>query len=200
MKRIALLLIALLLTVALLPSCSSGPDPLEITEEEALRVLKDLVPRSYDLNVIFFGEGLPLDGMPETKPTTLQYLPVAEGSPYTKISELKKAAEAVYSSRYLTGVYVGAFEGVSAEEADGLLDTSVSPRYSEYGGKLHGDASAEAKDIRGRLEVLSATVGRCTPEYVTTRVTCREEDGDTVEVTILLTLENGVWLLDSPTY
>jgi len=200
MKRILLLLVALVLATGTVAACAPAEEPLEITEEEALRVLKDLVPRSYDLNVIFFGEGLPLEGMPETKPATLFYLPVSADSPYTKISDVKKAAAAVYSSRYLAGVYVAAFEGVAAESTDGLLNTSVSPRYTEYGGKLHGDASAEAKDIRGRLEVLSATVGRCTPEYVTTRVTCREEDGDTVEVTILLTLENGVWLLDSPTY
>ena len=39
-------------------SCSK-PKPLEISEEEALAVLTDLVPRSYEFNVIFFGEGLP---------------------------------------------------------------------------------------------------------------------------------------------
>lgn len=199
MKRILLLLLSLMLLVGTATACSSEK-PLEITEEEALRVLKDLVPRSYDLNVIFFGEGLPAEGVPETKPTTVVYLPVAAESPYAKIAEIKAAAANIYSSRYLNGVYVAAFEGVVAESTDGLLDTNVSPRYTEYGGKLYVDVSAEAKDIRGKLEVVSATVGRCTPQYVTTRVTCLEEDGDTVEVTILLTLENGVWLLDSPTY
>jgi hypothetical protein len=200
MKRILLFLLSLILLAGTVTACSSPAKPLEITQEEALAVLKDLVPKSYELNVIFFGEGLPLTDVPEEKPSSLFYCPVSEESPYTKISQVKAAAEKVYSARYLSGVYVGAFEGVIAESTDGLLDTNLSPRYKEYGGKLHGDVMADVKDIRGRLEVISATVGRCTPEYVSTRVTCREEDGDTTEITVLLTLENGVWLLDSPTY
>ena len=111
-----------------------------------------------------------------------------------------KKAEQVYSTRYLDGVYVAAFIGVLAESDDGMVDTTVSPRYQEIGGKLQADMAAKVKNIRGRLEVVSATVEDTTPTYVTTKATCLDEDGNTVVLTVLLTLENGVWLLDSPTY
>jgi len=197
MKRILLLLLSVMLLIAL-PAC--GEKNLEITAEDATAVLKDLVPRSYELNVIFFGEGLPVEDPPETKPTSVTYRPVVADCGYTSISQIMKAAEQVYSKRYLDGVYVAAFIGVSAESDDGMLDTTVSPRYQEIGGKLQADTAAQVKSIRGKLEVVSAAVEDATPTYVTTKATCLDEDGNTVVLTVLLTLENGVWLLDSPTY
>lgn len=197
MKRI---LILLLLPVLLMVSTSCAEKNLEITPEEATAVLKDLVPRSYELNVIFFGEGLPVEDPPETKPATVTYRPVTADCGYTSIAQIMRAAEQVYSKRYLDGVYVSAFIGVAAESEDGMLDTTVSPRYQEIGGKLQADTAASVKDIRGKLEVLSVTLGKATPTYVATEATCRDGEGNTVVMTVLLTLENGVWLLDSPTY
>ena len=197
MKRILLLLLSVMLLIAL---TACGEKDLEITVEDATAVLKDLVPRSYELNVIFFGEGLPVENPPETKPTSVTYQPVTADCGYTSISQIMKKAEQVYSTRYLDGVYVAAFIGVSAESDDGMVDTTVSPRYQEIGGKLQADIAAPVKNIRGKLEVVSATVEGATPTYVTTKVTCLDEDGNTVVLTVLLTLENGVWLLDSPTY
>ena len=197
MKRILLLLLSVMLLIAL---TACGEKDLEITVEDATAVLKDLVPRSYELNVIFFGEGLPVENPPETKPTSVTYQPVTADCGYTSISQIMKNAEQVYSTRYLDGVYVAAFIGVSAESDDGMVDTTVSPRYQEIGGKLQADIAAPLKNIRGKLEVVSATVEGATPTYVTTKATCLDEDGNTVVLTVLLTLENGVWLLDSPTY
>lgn len=197
MKR---LLILFLLPVLLLTAVSCREKDLEITVEEATEVLKELVPRSYELNVIFFGEGLPVENPPEVKPSAVSYQPVTADCGYTSVSQIMQKAEQVYSARYLSGVYVAAFMGVSAESDDGMLDTTVSPRYQEIGGKLQADTAAQVKKIRGRLEVLSATVEDATPTYVTTKAVCRDENGATVTLTVLLTIENGVWLLDSPTY
>lgn len=197
MKRIFLLLLSVMLLVAL-PAC--GEKDLEITVEDATTVLKDLVPRSHELNMIFFGEGLPVENPPETEPTSVTYQPVTADCGYTSIAQIMKKAEQVYSARYLDGVYVAAFIGVSAESDDGMVDTTVSPRYQEIGGKLQADIAAPVKNIRGKLEVVSATVEGATPTYVTTKATCLDEDGNTVILTVLLTLQNGVWLLDSPTY
>ena len=141
-----------------------------------------------------------MENPPETKPTSVTYQPVAADCGYTSISQIMKKAEQVYSARYLDGVYVAAFIGVAAESDDGMVDTTVSPRYQEIGGKLQADIAAPVKNIRGKLEVVSATVEGATPTYVTTKATCLDEDGNTVVLTVLLTLENGVWLLDSPTY
>ncbi len=197
MKRFFLCLLLLLLSLSLV---ACGEKDLEITEEEANAVLKELVPRSYELNVIFFGEGLAVENPPAVKPTSVTYRPVTADCGYTSIAQIMAKAEKVYSKRYLDGIYVAAFIGVASESSDGMLDTNVSPRYQEIGGKLQADVAAQVKDIRGRLEVVSATVEGATPTYVTTKATCRDESGNTVTITVLLTIENGVWLLDSPTY
>ncbi len=197
MKRFWVLLLLPILMMGLV-ACSEKP--LEITEEEANRVLKELVPLSYELNVIFFGEGLPVENPPAEKPATTTYLPVRQDSTYTSIAAIQKAAEKVYSKRYLDGVYISAFIGVAVESEDGMLDTSVSPRYQEFGGGLRMDISTDAMAIRGKRDVVSATVIGATPTYVTTEAVCRDENGNTETITILLTKENGVWLLDSPTY
>lgn len=197
MKRIGILLLIPLLLLGL---AACGPKPLSITEEEATVVLKELVPRSYELNVIFFGVGLPPKESPSEIPGQTHYLPVAEDCGYGTVQSIMDKAEQVYSRRYLDGVYVSAFIGVAGESTDGMLDTTVSPRYREWKGELQVDVAANVIPIRGRLQVVSATVGKATPTYVTTEATCLDESGKTVVITVLLAYENGVWLLDSPTY
>ncbi|MBQ4065991.1 MAG: hypothetical protein IJD10_07810 [Clostridia bacterium] len=200
MKRIVLFLTALMLCVGLASSCSEST--LTLTNEEATRILQDLVPRSHEINVIFYGEGLPVEDMPEVRPDTTTYKPVLGGGGYGSVADIKAAAEKIYTLNYLqSAVYPAAFEGISTESTDGLLDAAISPRYKEYGGKLHADvSSAKVKNIRGRLEVLSAEVRRCTATYVTVRGVCRDDQGETVELTFFLAPQNDTWLLDSPTY
>ena len=179
-------------------SCSEKP--LEISEEEALVVLKELVPKSYEFNVIFFGEGLPaVEEAYEEEHTSTAYYQVREDCGYHSVDAIKTAAEKVYSERYLSGVYVAAFEGVTAESSDGMLDTSVSPRYQEINGALHVDVSASSVAIKGELTVIAATVTQKTPEYVKLDMTY-SENGQEAVMTVFLTLQNGVWLLDGPTY
>ncbi len=198
MKRILLLLLAVL---CLLGGTACSEKKLEISEEEAAKVLTELVPLSYELNVIFFGEGLPVKDSPAERPTSTTYQAVSADSPYTSIAAIKAAAEKVYSKRYLDGIYVSAFVGVTQESEDGGMNTSVSPRYQEFGSGLHADVSVAPKpNMKGKLTVQSVKVGRATAEYVSTEATCLDEAGNTVVMTVLLTVENGVWLLDSPTY
>ena len=180
-----------------LVSCSK---PLKISDEEALMVLKDLVPKSYDINVIFFGEGLPaVDEAYKEEHSETAYFKVRDDAPYSSINDIKAAAEKVYSKRYLDGIYGGAFTGVATESSDGMVDASVSPRYKEIGGKLMVDVSVAPKQIRGRLEVISAEVTKKTPGYVIVSMTYSENGKQSV-ADAYLTLENDVWLLDGPTY
>ncbi len=199
-KSIAVLLAiitALSFIVGVFASCSK---PLKISDEEALTVLKDLVPKSYDINVIFFGEGLPaVDEAYKEEHSETAYFKVRDDVPYSSINDIKAAAEKVYSKRYLDGIYVGAFKGVATESSDGMVDASVSPRYKEIGGKLMVDVSVAPKQIRGRLEVISAEVTKKTPGYVIVSMTYSENGKQSV-ADAYLTLENDVWLLDGPTY
>ncbi len=196
MKRILLLLISLVLAVSMF-SCSK-PKPLKISEEEAYEVLCDLVPRSYEFNVIFFGEGLPHeDG--EYEDTTYVEVDMAR-SDYGSIPEIKTEVERVYSKRYLRSIYVNMFVGSKTTGKDGLLDNDVSPRYKVIGGKLMIDASYDKIEIMGRLTVVSTQIVKKTPKYVSVDAVCHDENGNEVNKRFFLTLENEVWLLDGPTY
>ena len=188
---------AFVLLAAAMLSLVSCKAPLKISEEEAYEALKTLIPASYDINVIFFGEGLPHEGAGDTGGKT-SYVKVTSKE-YLSVKDIKNAAEKVYSKRYLEGVYVAAFEGVASESSDGGLDTSVSPRYRDIGGELMFNASSSVRNIRGRLEVVSVTVGKRTSDYVKLSVVCRGDDGETT-IDAYLTKQSGTWLLDSPTY
>ncbi len=196
MKRILVLFLSLVLAASMF-SCSK-PKPLKISEEEAYEVLCDLVPRSYEFNVIFFGEGLPHeDG--EYEDTTYVEVDLAE-SKYGSIPEIKTEVEKVYSKRYLKSIYINMFVGSKTTSSDGLLDNDVSPRYKVIDGKLMIDASYDEVDIMGRLTVVSTAVVKKTPKYVSVDAVCQDESGNEIEKRFFLTLENGVWLLDGPTY
>ncbi len=185
------------LILSLFASCSL---PLKISDEEALAVLTDLVPKSYDINVIFFGGGLPaVEEAYEEEHTSTAYFKVREDCGYSSVDEIKTAAGKVYSSRYLDGVYVAAFQGVASESADGMVDMSLSARYKEIGGALMVNVAADARNIRGKLTVVSAEVTKKTSKYVIVSTTVTEDGKESV-MNIYLTVENGVWLLDSPTY
>ncbi len=196
MKRVLILLLALALALPLF-SCSK-PKPLKISEEEAYEVLCDLVPRSYEFNVIFFGEGLPHEGG-EYEDTTYVEVDLAE-SKYGSIPEIKVEVEKVYSKRYLKSIYINMFVGSKTTSQDGLLDNDVSPRYKVIDGKLMIDASYDEVDIMGRLTVVSTAVVKKTPKYVSVDAVCQDESGNEIEKRFFLTYENGVWLLDGPTY
>ncbi len=196
-KLTAALLSAVLLSAILLTACAM---PLKISDEEALAVLQDLVPKSHAINVIFFGEGLPaVEEGYEEEHTDTAYFPVREDCGYDSIRAIREAAERIYSSRYLEGVYVTAFQGLSSESSDGMVDLSYSARYREIGGKLMVNVAAPSVAIRGELQVLTAEVGKKTPDYVVVSSSVTE-NGKTFTVEFFLTRENGVWLLDGPTY
>ena len=199
MKKILLLLLAGLLAAGL---CACAR-PLSIGEEEALSVLTELVPLSYEINDMFFGNGLPAADPPEERPDKVSYRAVSADCGYRSTAEMKEAAGRVYSERYLESVFVTVFSGNENDgEAGELgLDMSTSPRYKDILGQLSVDVSYVPLAIRGRLTVGSVTLGRATPQYVSTEVVCCDEAGQTVTLTVLLTQNaDGAWRLDSPTY
>ncbi len=196
MKKILVLLLALVIAASFI-SCSK-PKPLEISEEKAYEVLSDLVPRSYEFNVIFFGEGLPHEGG-EYEDTTYVEVDLTK-SKYGSIPAIKVEVERVYSGRYLRSIYINMFVGSKTTGQDGLLDNDVSPRYKVIDGKLMIDASYDEVEIMGQLTVVSTAVVKKTPKYVSVDAVCQDESGNEIEKRFFLTYENGVWLLDGPTY
>lgn len=197
MKKIALLLIVLL---SIQLCACGGEKKLNISEEKALEVLSELVPASYDINVMFFGVGLPREDQNEYD--TTKYLPVDIGkSAYSSISAMKNAAEQIYSGNYLDSIYVIMFEGTKSSESDGLLDNDMSARYKEIDGSLCIDGAFKPYNILGKLTVASiAGIVERTADYVCVEAKCIDEDGNELNKRFFLTLENEVWLLDGPTY
>lgn len=194
------ILITALAALMLITAVSCGKAPLELTDEEARELLARLVPKAEEINEIFFGEGLPaVDEAYENEPVATAYYPVHPDFGYKSIAEIKAAAEAVYSKRYLEGIYVTAFRGVTSESSDGVIDTSVSPRYKEISGELRVDVFADKNELRTKPDVSTAKVVEKTSEYV--KVSMNYTSGESSgTMTVLLTVQEGVWLLDSPTY
>ncbi len=198
MKRIVLFIVSICLLITAF-GCGSKEKTLKITEQEALEVLSELVPASYDINVMFFGDGLPSTDEEEYESTN--YVPVDTGKcPYASIVSMKVAAEKVFSKNYLKNVYVVMFEGTKSSESDGLLNNNMSPRYKEIASELCIDAAYEPYNILGRLNVESVTVSKKTATYVIIDAICTDENSEEINKRFFLTLENGVWLLDGPTY
>lgn len=131
-KAITVILIAI--SVIFLFSCASG-----ISDEEVRVILTDLVPRSQQFNDIFWGSGIKPedeDAVPLITVTTAQYYTVSDQSPYKNISEIKAAAEKVFSRDYLNSVYIVMFEGSDdiepkfADNEEGLLTIDIC--YNSY--------------------------------------------------------------------
>lgn len=198
MRRLIFAVISLCMLVTAV-GCGRAEKPLKISEEEAYEVLRELVPASYDINVMFFGEGLPRTDEKEYEDTN--YVPVDTAkSSHASIISMRIAAERVFSRNYLKNVYVVMFEGSKTTDADGLLDNNMSPRYKEIASELCIDASYQPYNILGKLMVESVSIVKKTASYVSIDAKCLDENGSEINKRFYITLDDGVWRLDGPTY
>ena len=117
MKTILSVFLACLMAVGL-AACAR---PLSIGEEEAFAILTELVPLSYEINDMFFGEGLPAAEPPEERPGKVSYRAVSDDCGYRTVAEMMAAAERVYSERYLKSLYVTVFAGNENDAEAGEL-------------------------------------------------------------------------------
>jgi hypothetical protein len=186
--------IAALASQLLLSSCA-GAEPLGPSEEEILARLKEIVPTSQQLNEIFVGKGLePTEKAVKSEYNIgPEYFVVAEDAPYRDIASLKAAAESVYSKDYLKSVYIMAFEGHQ--------ESNITPRYKEVNGILHVDINYKALDLRTELDLSSAKVVESTSSKVKIKInyTLRGTD-ESGTMTLVMVHQDGVWLLDGPTF
>lgn len=128
-------------------------------------------------------------------------------SKYGSIAELKNLAERVYSKAYLSSVYGSMFDGVlSADEANVL---GLSPRYMEYtneDGETYLMKSNTYEPIAVQKNVFDFSTAKIVRPKNAQKVTVELEfypeenpsKRDTMRIS--LALENGQWMLDSPTY
>ena len=204
-KRAGLLLLALcmLSTVLLnLASCARAP-----RVEEVYDRVVELLDGAYELNTVFYGEGLPVwatdsDFAEFTHlyfdfPYTGDYERVKPQAIFGSVDEIKIAAARVYSMEYLEGVlFPAAFDGLAVGTA------VASSRYLEEGGYFY-QSTDDSFDLRG-VPIYDYSTMRVVP--VGKRDVCLVELDYYLDIypntrqvaSIRLTLEeDGSWYLSS---
>ena len=98
MKRILSLLLASVLLFSLASCGGSG-----LSDDEIRDVYADLIEKSYLLNDVYYGDGLPFVNDPETMAalagaiSRFSYMPVDQSAPLTSEKQIREATLAVFS-------------------------------------------------------------------------------------------------------
>ncbi len=203
-KNLSIFLAILMLFASSLAffSCASEPaPPLEEVKEE----FTALIEASAEINEFFFGAGLPVYDREDEANTELyqnlatqydKYEYVSTESKYITIEDMKRAAEKVYTTEYLSSVYMMAFDGY----ADEIAGVTVA-RYYESEGWLFQSISYEPL-IEGTrtfdfdsMKIVKPSRG----DYVNIEIES-ELDGEALTVTLAFSKSSDGWRLDTPTY
>ncbi len=219
MKKTILLPLAGLLAASLLSCGGPSADPAELKT-----ALDELLPLSYELNEIYFGEGLPatddparidaLYGTFAANVKSLNYHPVAEDCGYASIEEIKTATEAVFTEGYSNYLYELAFAGISSdkivEETEAEETEPGEGEIIESGGEITGDSLnstiklnvtasyARYLEQNGMLTVrrdLAESAYTLGREYATEELKIVEEKGSSVTVE-MPSYVNGEYSMD----
>ena len=189
MKRFLKIFAALALCVlTLIPLASCGAT---LTEEEALAILRERIEASYELNDIYFGEGLKTDPY-EDNGEAFQYVFVSLDEKYQSVTDIRVATEAVFSDAICGKLYAKAFTGFD----DGQV--IVYARYIEEGGVLTADVKYTGIKTERDFLFETAKVVKNSQNFVVFEIERAMHDKP---VRIELTLSpDGRWLLNSYTY
>lgn len=210
MKRMIRILLALLMLAGMaagLFSCSAEPREPAPELDEVYDRLVQVIEASHEVNVLLFGEGLPVYPRGDAEDELVhRYYGVADNgqqfvTPYAKfgsIAEMQTAIAAVYSTEYRESLYESLFTGYAADEMSVVMPARFSEDekflyMSRYvsplveGVRVYDYASMEIVDYshstRLRVSIRSYTENR-------------PEEWKTVYLSFVY--ENGDWYLDSP--
>ena len=207
-----LLLSALLLSLFLLPSCSNRAPHVE----EIRARVTELVEASYEINTVFYGEGLAVYDRDEELYRDLyafyaapQYVNtyniVSDHARFTSIAQIKQAAERVYSLDLLeSSVYVTAFTGYVVSGI-GTSTASAPALYLEDGEFLYQSIS-HRNYLKNGIKIFDYSTMRVTRQStrdaVYVEMQCHYISSPDAVFTDRLRLTksaSGTWLLDSLT-
>ncbi len=211
-KLRAVLLFAVVLGICLLPSCGGG----KYSDEEIRTALDELLPKSYELNEIYFGEGLPhtedeaaveaFYNSFDTDVSTLSYVPVAADCGYGNETELREATLAVFSDAYAETLFSRAFTGITAVINEGYeqeyVTSAMYARYLEQAGVLtvRINLKEEALPLGRVYDTSTMEIIRQRDNRVTVVLSGYVNGVEDCTAEITLVLEEDGWRLDSPTY
>lgn len=205
-KRIFIGFICLILAVSFVfsaSSCSeSNPPELDDVKER----LVYLIEESKELNVLFFGAGLPVyrrgSAISDKKMVYFAesiggYDYITEEADFVTIDDMKKKAEGVYSEGYLTDVYEGAFDGILTGNTGAYL------RFYDDGKNLYQNTTLHNFTVNERIYDYSTIeiVKPSSADYINVTIESYSiADSKRETVNLSFTFERGNWYLDSPTY
>lgn len=206
-KRIA----AALLILLTLTSCGGGVH----SEEEIRTVLDELLPKSFELNEIYFGEGLPMSndkamveqfyGMFDSDVEAINYHPVDVSCGYTTETEIREATLEVFTADYAEYLFGRAFSGISATFNEGeeqeYTSTAVYAMYIEQDGILtvRINLDEEAIPLGRTYDLDGMELTENEENFVIAKIPT-EMDGRALDVELRLVKTADGWRLDSPTY
>lgn len=208
-KRIAAALAALIL--ASLTSCASNAH----TEEEIRSELEILLPKSFELNEIYFGEGLPMSNDKEkveefysifdSDVQAINYHPVDASCGYTTETDIREATLAVFTPDYAEYLFGRAFSGISATFNEGgeqeYTSTAVYAMYIEQDGILtvRINLAEEAIPLGRTYDLDGMKLIENEENFVVAEIPT-EMNGRALDVELRLVKTADGWRLDSPTY
>ena len=164
-------------------------------DEEAADIVAELVEQSYEMNAIYFGEGMPVRDDEEAA----LYAYVADDAPYLTEAELREATLEVYTTNYAAYLFQMFLTGYSDSDSG-----VVYARYVENGDRLMKRLDIVSELPPRTYDLDSIEIVRSRKKEIKAIIT--STDGVEVSVTVRLeerASEDGgvsVWRLDSPTY
>ena len=214
-KERCLIAALMLLLLSLLFSETACSRP-KHTAEELRPVLADLLPRSAEINEIYFGEGLPttrdvnvVRAFYETFDTDVQsisYTPVDSSCGYRTVDDIKAATLEIFTPEYAAFLFDRAFNGISDLFDEGLetehRTTAVYAMYLEENGYLTKRVNLyeDAIPLGRTYDLDSLAVIRENESGVLVRLASYRNGEPSVDVELWLVETADGWRLDSPTY
>lgn len=188
---------ALIFTVMFLCTSLVSCGDVGYTEDEIKETAKNLIEASFELNEIYFGEGLASGG--ETSISSSLYSPVSEDCKYRSTTEIKAATQKVYTEDYCKLLFKRGFEGSSLED-----DTNVVyARYiDDFDGRLtvRKNLGDDALKLGRTYDFSTAKAQKMGKDEAQVSVVSLVDGKTDVTVTFTLRLEKNGWRLDTPTY
>ena len=199
-KIISVILIAV--SLLLLPSCSSN---ISYDEAEVIAAAKDLIKKAEKYNDIFWGDGIPY--LEDNNYRNGNYYAAdiisLDDMGISRIDDLYLNAAKIYSEDYLEDILISVF-GISGGEYynNGLVRYYQETEYIMVNSAYSPLLVDEVEYLYNTLEVVGSDSDTVFIKIMikVTRVEGEEVLTQTREKEIDLVKENGIWLLDSPTY
>ncbi len=192
-KRITLIFIAVI-EVLSLASCEGGH-----SDEEIIEAAAALIEKSYEVNEIYYGKGLPSTGESSIGLAS-EYSIVDPSCGYTTVEQIKEVAARVYSADYCEHLYVIAFEGISNDEDE---ESASFARYIvDFSDTLtvSNDAEENGMVLNRTYDFSTIVVEKCVRNSATISVQSLVDGVADQIIELNLVYENGEWRLNTPTY